>query len=265
MTTTNNQFDYLKLKAGEGEEQPPEVPKTYSQEDLDTAIAAAVAKSSDDSARKLKAKNDELLSDIKSLKENAKKYEGIDIEKTKALYAAMENDQDLKDIAEGKHEEVISRRMERERAKFTSDVERLTEERDLFKNQSTTLNERVTNLIIDNSVVSEFVKEGGVESAIDDVRFRARSVWKLENDDPIPRGADGEIITGGDGPMNFNEWVVNLKKSAPHLFKPSTGAGVSNSSGGEALSTIEAQIKEAISSGNHEEYRRLRKKQKEGK
>lgn len=237
--------------------------KTFTEDEVKSMIASELAKSSSDKEKNLAAKNQELLNDLKKMKAANKEFEGIDVDKVKAMYAAMENDQDLKDIAEGKHEDVIKRRMERERAKFNSDLDTYKTENDTLKTSVESLTSKVTDLMINNSVVSEFVKEKGLESAIPDVVLRAKAVFKVEGDETIARDAAGEIISGSNGPITINEWVTALKADAPHLFPGSYGSGTGNSDQTN-LSGIEAKIQAALKANDQQEYRRLRKLQKEG-
>lgn len=238
----------------------------FTQEQMDTAIAAAVLKSSDDLKTKFGTDKSEMMSDLKSAKEKLKSFDGVDVDKMKIMMGAFENDQDLKDIADGKHEDVIKRRMEKEKSEYTAKVTGLTDENEALTGTVGSLTQKVTDLMINSSVVSEFVKEKGLEGALPDVVLRAKSIFKVEGEDVIARDEKGEIITGAKGPMTITEWVTGLKKTAPHLFPGSSGSDTPG--GGEPLDPengLDAEIQAAIKAGDQKEYRRLRKKQKEGK
>lgn len=245
---------------GEGEDE-----KTFTQADLDAAISAAVTKANDDANAKFNEAKSGLLADLKKAKDAAKAFDGLDAEKVKGMLSAFENDQDLNDIAEGRHENVITRRMEKERAQFKSDLAGLQESTGTLETENANLKTKVSKLLIDNNVVSEFVKEKGLESGIPDVVLRANSIFKVEGDDLIARDSSGEIITGKSGPMTIQEWVSGLKESAPHLFPGSSGAGGSGGKGGQDGNAMSEKIEAAAKSGDMVEYRRLRKLQKEGK
>jgi len=244
-------------REGEGE--------TFTQEQLDTAIAAAVTKANDESSSSLGAKNKELLADLRKSKDTLKQFDGIDPDKFKSMMKAFDDNQDLKDIADGKHEEVINRRIEKERVGFTSQLTALEERATSSENERNSLQARVSKLLIDNNVVSEFVKEKGLESGIEDVVLRANQLFKVEGDDLIPRDSKGEIIAGKNGAMTITEWVGGLKEAAPHLFPGSSGSGAQGGEGGSTSSGIEKQIQEAASKGDMVGYRRLRKEQQEAK
>jgi len=243
---------------GEGDE-------SFTQEQLDTAIAAAVTKANDEAMAKFNETKTGLLGDLKKAKDAAKRFDGIDPDSVKTMMAAFEDNQDLKDISEGKHEEVINRRIEKERAKFTSDVNALAEKSSTLEEQNVGLVKKVSKLLIDNNVVSEFIKEKGVEGAIPDVVLRANQVFKVEGDDLIPRDSKGEIISGKNGPMTISEWVSGLKEDAAHLFPSSSGSGAGGGGHKGDKTGMEAKIAKAAEQGDMKEYRRLRKLQGEGK
>jgi hypothetical protein len=244
---------------GEGEET------SFSQQQLDAAVASAVAKATDEATGALGTKNKELLGDLRKAKDAAKRFDGIDPDQVRIMMSAFENDQDLKDISEGKHEEVINRRIEKERAKFTSDVNSLTEKTTVYENENASLKTRVSKLLIDNNVVSEFVKEKGLESGIEDVILRANQIFKVEGEDLLARDQSGEIIAGGNGPLTISEWVTGLKDKAPHLFPGSNGSQTPGGGPDGGQSGIAAKIEAAAKSGDMKEYRRLRDLQRQGK
>ena len=243
---------------GEGDE-------TFTQDQLTSAIAAAVLEAKDEMSTSMGAKNTELLSDLKKAKDAVKRFDGIDPDKFKLMMGAFEDDQDIKDIAEGRHKDVIERRIEKERAQFDSDLKSITDKSDGFELENVSLTARVSKLLIDNNVVSEFVKEQGVETAIDDVVLRANQVFKVEGDDLIARDVNGKIIAGADGPLKISEWVMGLKETAPHLFPSSEGSGTGGGGPNGGGSDLTSKIQSAAKAKDMKEYRRLRKIQREGK
>lgn len=262
----SNQKIYLNLiapKRGEGEDDPGD--KTFTQADIDAAVAAASTKTKDELTSSFEKTKSEMLSDLKKAKGIAKQFEGMDPEKIKTMFSAFENDQDLKDISEGRHEDVIKRRTEKVTADYTSKVNSLNEEKEALSTENQQLKSQVGKLMIDNNVVSEFIKEKGSETATTDVVLRANQIFRVENGELIPRDENGEIIVGKNGPMSINEYIGALKESAPHLFQGSAGSGAAGGGAKDDKTGIESKIAKAAESGDMAEYRRLRKMQKEGK
>jgi hypothetical protein len=66
-----------------------------------------------------------------------------------------------------------------------------------------------------------------VDTALDDLVLRARSTYTLDKGQPVPKNEKGEVIYGKDGttPMSIDDWMTGLKKTAPHLFRGSSGSG----------------------------------------
>jgi len=233
-------------------------PVGFTKSDVDAAVAAAVKIATD----KMTSKNSELLEELKTTRTTLKSFDGIDAEKTKQMFAAFENDQDLKDIAEGRHEDVFRRRTEKLEATHKTSVEALQNSLNEQNDSVTKLRNRVQELSIDNSAVEHFTKQKGIDSAIPDIVLRARSVWKLEGDDIVARDAAGELLTGANGQITMEEWIGGLKKTSAHLFPGSQGAGATGSQHTAAPDfSISEKMKMALESGNMDEYQILRKEQ----
>lgn len=237
---------------GEGEGQGQ---KVFSQSDLDAAVAAAVKTNND----KMSAKNSELLEELKGVKSNLRAFDGIDPEKTKQMLAAFENDQDLKDIAEGRHEDVFKRRTEKIEAGYKASMDNLANNlkeaetgRDFFK-------DKFESLSINRNAIDCFIKHGGLPTATEDVELRARKTWKLEGDDIVARDGTGELITGANGQISMDEWVVSLKKTSPHLFPQSQSNDPKGNTETGGKFSINDKLNQALKDGNQAEYQRLRR------
>jgi len=233
---------------------------TFSQADVDAAVSAAVSKAVDEATTGLKSKNSELLTSLRTANEAAKQWEGLDAEKVKGMMSHFENDQDLKDIAEGKHEDVIQRRLEKVTAGYDTKIAGLETTNTELTDKLTAANEKIRDLVIDSSVVSAFVQEKGLEGAIPDVVLRAKGIFQVEDGQAVARDADGKLMTGKDGPLTVQEWAVSLKETAPHLFPGSDGSG-SKGGGKGGEGGLESQMQEALKNGDQAEFVRLRKKQ----
>lgn len=235
-----------------------------TQADVDAAVEAAVSKT-EESMAGLKSKNEELLGTVKDLKTSTKAWDGLDPEHVRGMLDKIENDEELKLIAEGKHSEAWEKRQEKLQAKHQSELEGVVGQRDHLTTENESLQAQVRDLIIDQQVITSFAQEKGLESAIPDVVLRAKTAFNIEDGQPIARDANGEIIRGADGAITVPEWVANLKKAAPHLFPGSqgAGAGAGSGSGGGGGSDISSQQLQAAETKDMDSYRKLhRQKQK---
>ena len=226
--------------------------KKFTQADIDAQVKL--------SEKGLKDKNEELLGKLKEVSATAKEFEGLDAKEVRNLMDKLAQNEDLKLIAEGKHEEVIQKRMERERAKFNSDIDARKQEIVELKASHETANNQIKSLLIDGQAKDAFLKEGGREEALEDITFRARAYFTVEEGNLVARDADGELHRGKDGPITAAEWVSNLREGANHLFKDSKGSGGDGGGGGgnDDVSSLEAKALAAANSGDHAEYRRIR-------
>jgi len=236
--------------------------QTFTKEQMAAEIARAV----DEQTTGLKTKNQEILDKLKTSQDSLSAFEGIDATEMKTMLKTFSDNEELKLISEGKHEEVINKRLEKERAVTNSQIENLTSERDTLLSGSNKKDDLIRDLIIDTSITAEFVKQGGIPEAIDDVVLRAKQVFVLEADgdsfNAVPR-KNGEIISGKDGQLTNAEWIESLKTSAPHLFPNSSGSGQPPSGGDK--NSIDSKLKAAAAAGDQAEYRRLKDLQKEQK
>ena len=87
---------------------------------------------------------------------------------------------------------------------------------------------------------------GVVDTGMEDILLRSKTVFSLKDGKAVPIDASGNTIYGHgtSEPMSVNEWVKGQMEVAPHLFKPSEGAGSShksrlNSTGAQTMSSIE--------------------------
>lgn len=250
-------FKGISLKGeGEGEGE-----KTFSQSDIDAAVLAA-SQSNDG----LKNKNAELLAKVKLQGESIKRFDGIDPDAMKNMMETFDKNEELKLISEGKYEEVINNRTEKERAGYTASIDSLEKELDTFKDSDSKQKNQIRDLIIDTSLVSEFRKQEGLESASEDLKLRAQKVWTLEEGVAVPRGIDGEILTGKEGVMTKTEWINSLKENAQHLFPSSNGAGTGGSGGkGGSGNALTDKMQSAAATGDMKLYRQLRAELKKSK
>lgn len=101
-------------------------------------------------------------------------------------------------------------------------------------------NSQLSILMIDNAIRQEAVKNGALTTALDDVVLRARTVYSMDKGQAVPKDDKGQVIYGKDGqtPMVMGDWIVNLKKAAPHLFAGSQGSGAGGGRNGPGVGDI---------------------------
>lgn len=184
----------------------------------------------------LKGKNSELLGKLKTaqgdLDSFKSQFDGLDIEAVKAIVSKAGQDEETRLIAEGKIDEVVSRRTERLRG----DLEKqLQAERDRADKAETFANQ-FKDRVLSDSIREAASKAGALAEASDDIILRARSVFSLNEDGvPVAVDKDGQVIYGKDGktPLSPLEWAEGLRESASHLWPRTQGAGQVGDKGGK--------------------------------
>lgn len=206
-------------------ETPPAAP---SAEDIQKMIDAAVATAT----QGLKAKNDELLGSLRTLKDKAKEFEGVDVEQLKAMKARLDQDEDTRLIAEGKTQEVIGKYTERMRAEHQNQLNALQEQIKAEAERA----ETYKGAVLDSQILS--VTQGLHKGAVEDALLYARNVFTLDSKGKaVQIGPDGNPVLGKDGKTPFGpaEWIELQKELKPHWFPASTsgsGSGGTREAGG---------------------------------
>lgn len=232
-----------------------------NSDEAKAAIAAAV----NAAIAPLKAKNDELISEKRKLQESMSAFDGIDRETLASYVNRLKNDEETKLIAEGKLDEVIGRRTDRMREAYDNKVADANKKAETLASQLAELSNEFNNRMIDISVKDAAVLAGVVPSALDDIRFRGRSIFsykdgKLVVIDPATK----EVRVGADGktPYGPTDFIEDLKKSAPHFWPQSSGGGMSGARGGSTGDPIASGQAALNSAGGFDAYRKQRAEQR---
>lgn len=167
-----------------------------------------------------KTRLDEFRTNNIQLQQQLDKLKDVDPVKYAELIKIQQQVEEGKLIQAGKLEEVVTLRV-------TNMKKDLETQLNGTKTELSQANAQLALLMIDNAVRQVAVQNGALPTALDDVVLRARTVYSMEKGQAVPKDDKGQVIYGKDGqtPMTINDWLVNLKKSAPHLFAGSQGGG----------------------------------------
>jgi hypothetical protein len=170
---------------------------------------------------------DEFRTNNIELTNKLKAFEGVDIEEYKTL--KNRTDEDFKKaVAEAttrlSQEQIDAAVVTRTKAMKAESEQQLNQANQNLASMKSLL----SVAMIDNSVRAEAIKSGVHDTAVDDVVLRARTTFKLGDDNSVTAfDQKGEKLFDKDGqtPLPVSSWVKDLKKSAPHLFKGMDGGG----------------------------------------
>ena len=158
-----------------------------------------------------------------AVREALKAYDGIDPEKTRALMSKFANEEEAALIAAGKVDEVIAKRMDKQRTELLRQVEEAKTRESGALEVASTFMERV----LDNHVRAAAAKAGLHASAVEDALLRARRVFSLNDDgEAVQLDEHEEPVLGKDGKSLFNlgDWIEERRVDCPHWF-PAGGSG----------------------------------------
>ena len=239
--------------------EDPEVKEAFESalnEKLDSAISEAT--------RELKGKNEELIGEKRKLQENLSKFEGLDLDKIKALQSRLENDEEAKLMAEGKMDEVFNRRFEKFRNEYEGKIGDLSKELETAKQNESTAVQRANATIVEINLRRAAEVAGVLPTAIDDVINRGMSRFTVDPDGTIvQRDENGKLVTIDGKTATPDIWMADLQEKAPHFWPPSEGTGQGGSATGGGRTNLEEQMAKAASKGDMESYRKIRAKMRE--
>lgn len=206
-----------------------------TQVDLnDPVVKAAIDAAVANQTNGLVTKRDQLLGEVKKLKEQVNGYNGVTPEQVAQMTSSLQNDEEKKLISEGKLDQVVANRTER----MVKSHQQALEARD---NELATTKQQVQQLqdkAIASAVKSAAASAGALPAALDDFVSRANGKFVLTDDyQVVAVDKDGNVLLDVDGktPLTVESWAKSLKTDAPHLFTPASGGG---SRGGHGSSVV---------------------------
>jgi hypothetical protein len=165
-----------------------------------------------------KAKHKQMLDENQAAKAKAKQVEdelaGLgDLESLKKFKAMFDGNEELKMIAEGKHDEVFNKRTDKLKQDYESKLTAKEQELIEVKNKLTSRDRKVLAL----DMIQHITKNSQINSALyskDILREAADAGWTLDDNDNAVLVIDGDIQIGKDGksPIKFNEWLDSNKE-----------------------------------------------------
>lgn len=154
-----------------------------------------------------------------------KSQELTELEELRKFKQQME---DKKRINDGDINNLIAERLEERTTKLRKEYDAIISER---TTEAERFRQAYESELMNSAIKSEAARAGIAATAIDDVMLRAKSSFKIIDGKPIPVDNKGDPLFGKDGVMTVSEWMKELASTAPHLFKPSSGAGAQGNQG----------------------------------
>lgn len=230
---------------------------------LKEALGGKVQEYLDKEVSGLKSKNQELLGSLKTTKAELDglkgQFEGLDIDAVKGLLDRASKDDETRLLAEGKLDEVVTKRTERLR----SDMEKQLKAQQERADKAEAFAKRFSDKVLADSIRAAALKAGALPEASEDIILRARGTFTLdENGEAVAVDPDGQVIYGKDGktPLNPLEWAESLRETATHLWPRAQGAGPTGDNGGKATKKwgdLNETERAALARDNPEAFKKL--------
>ena len=183
--------------------------------------------------------NRRLTQELADLRKRLEQFGDIDPEKYRKAEEALsklEGDEERRLIAEGKLDEVLSRRTEAMKAEFERQVKAKDKALADLTSERNAMHGRLGEVLIDSTLAREIHTVGKLrEGALVDALSRARGTFAIdENGNMVPKRG-GEVVYGKSGdPLTPAEFAASLLETAPHLFEGASGGGSTGSEAGGA-------------------------------
>jgi hypothetical protein len=128
----------------------------------------------------------------------------------------------VKDYEDGKNPKIDELVTERTKVMVADHTKVLGQRDDTIKGQAA----KLQKLMIDDALTVAATAKGVLPSAIEDVKLRGRTIFRLEGDDVIAVDTMGKPMYGKDSkPLSIPEWMERLATEATHLFGENKGGG----------------------------------------
>ncbi len=174
-----------------------------------------------------KAKVDDFRTKNIELMNNAKQFEGVDMDKYNAV---MEKERALRNkelIDKGEFDTLLAEHTNSMRSDFEAKIATLTEQNESITN---THNSAITKYEIEGAATKAFGAHKINPEAFDSVMAQIKNKFSIDGGQVVAREGD-TILAGADGNLTVDEFVA----SQPEIFKlQSNGGGGQGSSGHNA-------------------------------
>lgn len=225
---------------------------------LPTAIATAV----ETETVALKKQIETVIGEKRGLQDKLGKFGDLDADAIAKMITTLDSNQDVKDLAEGKVDEVFARRFEKINLSFEGQIADLTTKLASAEDTAASAKGRADSKIIEVDLRRTAETSGVLPAAIDDIVMKGANLFTVDdNGDILQRDSAGKIIEKDSKPITPQLWMDAVKEASPHFWPGSKGSGMDGSEGGDRTAG-EQQLAAAVKSGDMKAYRALRNKER---
>lgn len=208
----------------------------------------------------LKAKNEELIGEKRTIQETLKNFDNIDPTKAREALDFLDGNEEAQMIKDGKIEDVLEKRTSALKSDHEAVVAELTSKLTETSSEAELHKGLYQRKMIEDSLRESALRAKVRPEALTDILLRGGSVFSLADDGSVEaRTADGKLTkTEDDKVLTTSLWIETLKKTSPHYWPASQGLDAHGESTNS--SDIDVAMQKAAQKGDNAEYRRLKAK-----
>lgn len=215
----------------------------------------------DEQTSGLKSKNTELLDEKKQLQKKVKEHETFDFDAAREAMDFLQNNRDAQMIKDGKVDELIDKKTSQLRSDHEARVSELTSSLNEATTRGNTYETLYRTKMIEDGLREAAIAAKVRPEAIPDILLHGRSIFSLADDGSLEaRDNEGKLRkTVDDKVLTTTNWIEGLKRTAPHYWPVTVGAGANG--GVMDPSDMTQALENALKKGDMQTYRKLRSKQ----
>lgn len=226
----------------------------------DPELKAKLIAEHEENVRGLKANNESLLGEKKSIMEKLTSFAEIEDPKAalEALKFVKENEQ-ARLIQEGKFDEVIEKKVSTVRQEAKAVIDELTSKFELTSKEAESFRLKYRTKIVDDTLRQAAIEAGVRPEALDDVLLQGRFEFSVADDNETVecRDSKGNLRKNSDNiVITPKVWMESLKARKPYLWPGSEGAGFTGKTASD--SDVVAKMQELLDKGDFAGYKKLR-------
>lgn len=226
----------------------------------DPELKAKLIAEHEENVRGLKANNESLLGEKKSIMEKLTSFADIDDPKAalEALKFVKENEQ-ARLIQEGKFDEVIEKKVSTVRQEAKAVIDELTSKFETTSKEAETFRLKYRTKIVDDTLRQAAIEAGVRPEALDDVLLQGRFEFSVAEDNETVecRDSKGNLRKNSDNiVITPKVWMESLKSRKPYLWPGSESAGFTGKTASD--SDVVAKMQELLDKGDFAGYKKLR-------
>lgn len=181
---------------------------------------------------KLLGEKKDVQTKLKELDDKVKSFGDLDADAIAKMKKLMDGSEEAKLLAEGKIDDVVTRRMEKKLLEIEGKTDEFKTEAESWKTKYSELNNKFNTSTINAEIRKAAEVLDVLPSAIDDVVARSVGKFSIGEDGKIEsRDKDGNIVKVGNKALTPELFVKGLQDTAAHFWKPSSSAGATGKHG----------------------------------